>query len=120
MTIALDFDGVIHRYSKGWQNGEIYDDMIEGTKEFIEAQFAAGNSVVVISTRDPDQIVPWLARELWTIPVVTLPDGEKFWNTIGVVAVTNRKIPAFMYIDDRAYKFEGSFPDTSDFKTWQQ
>lgn len=35
MTISIDFDGVIHQYSKGWQNGEIYDPPIRGAARFI-------------------------------------------------------------------------------------
>lgn len=32
---------------------------------------------------------------------------EMFWNDIFVVGVTNRKLPAQIYIDDRAYKYDG-------------
>jgi len=30
MNIAVDFDGVIHKYSKGWHNGQIYDGPVPG------------------------------------------------------------------------------------------
>jgi hypothetical protein len=29
----MDFDGVIHKYSKGWLDGSIYDEPMEGAKE---------------------------------------------------------------------------------------
>ena len=35
-TIAIDFDGVIHKNSKGFHDGTIYDDVIEGSYESLE------------------------------------------------------------------------------------
>ena len=32
-NICVDFDGVIHKNSKGFHDGTIYDDPVEGTKE---------------------------------------------------------------------------------------
>lgn len=33
-------------------------------------------------------------------------DDTTFWNDLRVVGITNRKLPAQLYIDDRAYKYE--------------
>ena len=35
-TIAIDFDGVIHKNSKGYHDGSIYDEPLEGTKEALK------------------------------------------------------------------------------------
>lgn len=59
-TVAIDFDGVIHKYSKGWQDGAIYDVAIDGSISAINALLKSGYSVFIFSTRDARQIKKWL------------------------------------------------------------
>lgn len=61
-TIAIDFDGVIHKYSKGWQDGDIYDKPNEGAFEYLNELLSGENSVFIFSTRSPRQIKQWLKR----------------------------------------------------------
>ena len=35
-TIVLDFDGVIHKSSKGYHDGTVYDDPVDGTRKALE------------------------------------------------------------------------------------
>ena len=35
-TIAIDFDGVIHKNSKGFYDGTVYDEPVDGVKEGLE------------------------------------------------------------------------------------
>ena len=147
-TIAIDFDGVIHAYSKGWQDGSIYDKPIEGIFEFIGQLFKNGYSVYIHSTRNSSQIKNWLQ---WYIMVTEydveglggdptiykytrygytcqkIPFWVKFWNKKNVLGISRRKLPAQIYIDDRAYKFDAInlqngqiIPDIENFKTWQE
>lgn len=36
ITIALDFDGVIHSYESGWTGDTPIDPSVEGIKEFMQ------------------------------------------------------------------------------------
>lgn len=118
-TIAVDFDGVIHRYSRGWKDGSIYDPPVEESIESLIKLMDMGFSVYVHSTRSPRQIVRWFENShrcgnvefdesvcsmspYWVRRVYP---WEKFWNKKNVLGVTRRKLPALLYIDDRGWEF---------------
>lgn len=94
LVVCLDFDGTLHRYSRGWADGTIYDPPIPGTAAALADMQARGWTPVICSSRTPpEQISAWLADQ-------GLPD----------LAVTNVKPPAVAYVDDRAVAFEGDWP----------
>lgn len=104
-TICLDFDGVIHKYSKGYDNGNIYDEPTEGAFDAIQTMLKTHN-VVILSTRDPKQILEWFLKQpYWLYPIKVIPKGTVFWKEKGVVGITDKKLPALYYIDDRALRF---------------
>lgn len=86
-TIAVDFDGVIHKYSDGYHDGSIYDGLVEGAKDAI-FRLRQRYKVVVFSVREPQQITEWLDQQ-----------------NIVVDEVTNVKPKAIVYIDDRGLRF---------------
>jgi hypothetical protein len=108
VTIAVDFDGVIHAYSKGWHDGSIYDPPLPGAIEGLGA-LMAGDAVFIFTTRDADPVARWLRRQ--GVAAVTETEVGTtipvFWNERGRVLVTNRKLPAVVYLDDRAVRFAG-------------
>lgn len=102
MTIAIDFDGVIHAYSKGWHDGTIYDEPIPGALDGLRTLMAE-HALFVFTTRDVGQVAEWLINRGFSCR--TGYDGP-FWNERGVLLVTNRKLAATAYLDDRAVRFE--------------
>lgn len=105
-SIAVDFDGVIHKYSEGWKDGSIYDvpikDAIEGIRR-LQKQYA----VFIHTTRDPSTVAIWLSDHgLNCVIDVEGPNHRReFWTDQGTLLITQRKLPAIAYIDDRAYLF---------------
>jgi adenylylsulfate kinase len=95
-TISIDFDGVIHKYSKGFQGVDnAYDPPMEGAIESIEKLYNEGYILKILSSRPKEVIYPWL---------------EKYGLSKYIKEVSNHKFPATVYIDDRGFLF----------KNWEQ
>lgn len=89
-TIAIDFDGTIHTYDKGWHDGTCYGSPINGAKEFFK-KYSKDYKITIFTCRQPiDDIKSWLTKHGLM---------EYVWD------VTNEKPKAKLYIDDRGYRF---------------
>lgn len=111
-TVVFDFDGVIHKYSKGWQDGSIYDVPNEGIKETIEKLRQNNYEVVIVSTRcSTEEGRQAIMNYLFNYGIV-------------VDKVCKEKPPAIVYIDDRAICYDPKmttlYECITNFKTNQQ
>lgn len=100
--IAIDFDGVIHGNSKGFYDGTVYDEPIEGAVQAIKK--LAKKYTVVIFT----------AKAKKDRPLVNGMTGEELvWEWLVkykidsyIKEVTSEKPRAICYIDDKGVRFE--------------
>lgn len=96
-TIAIDFDGVIHKYSKGFQGlYNAYDPPTEGTEEALKHFKEKGYRLIIVSSRPVEPIKEWL---------------EKYNLSDYFDDISNTKHPARYYIDDHAVRFEKDLVD---------
>jgi hypothetical protein len=100
--LCLDFDGVIHRYSRGWQDGTIYDEMVDGFFEWA-AQAQKHFDLVIYSSRSAT-VEGRLAMGKWLAEHLRQWRGEHI-----TFAMASEKPPAFLTIDDRAMQFRGQW-----------
>lgn len=88
-TICVDFDGVLNEYN-GYEEGDL-GEPLTGSKEFIK-ELRKKYKVVILTSRPKEQVSGWLRN-----------------NGFPSMKVTNCKVPAVAYIDDRAIQFNGSY-----------
>lgn len=91
-TICIDFNGVIDTYTGAWG---VETPVRDGVHKFLKALDNRGYKIVVLTS----------AR---------LADVERYIMDNGlwmVSEVTNVKVPAIVYLDDRAITFNGNFDD---------
>ena len=102
-TVAIDFDGVLHKNSKGFFDGTIYDNPIEGTREALEYLSKKFNKIIIFT-----------CKAISKRPLVNGKTGTKLvWEWLKkydledyIFDVTAEKPVAALYIDDSAYRFD--------------
>lgn len=113
-TICVDFDRVIHQYTTLWSGpANIEDPPVKGAFEWL-TEMSGYYEVCIYSARSSTDegrqaMVQWFL--LRGLPVEVL---AKFHFPI-------RKPSAVLYIDDRAFHFQGNFPTKEfidNFKPW--
>ena len=109
-VVAIDFDGVIHKNSKGFYDGTVYDEPIDGSIESIK-RLSKKYDVVIFSCKAlPDRP---LIKEKTGIDLIKEWLGN--YDILKCVKeVTWEKPRAFLYIDDKGYRFE-NWEDTMNF-----
>lgn len=102
-TIAVDFDGVIHRYMEGWKDGTIYDEPVQGVHNSLQTLTDKGYQVVIFTCRANNWTTPDDPVEIQKI--VDWLNKHHFYEGAHYHKVTGIKPIAKFYIDDRAIRF---------------
>lgn len=116
-TLCVDFDGVIHSYTSGWQGiDEIPDPPVYGAIEALH-EYAKHFNVKIYSARSSeykglcamsDYMRKHVAIYLQSLSSEEIEAIDQ--PLIDVIGFPSSKPSAIVYIDDRGFRFEGIFP----------
>jgi hypothetical protein len=127
LILCIDFDGVIHSYERGWQDGVIYGNVTPG---FFEWALKAKElfRLVIYSSRSKTEegleaMRTWFTEQLINWDSIVLSDDPPLHP--GDFEFAHEKPAAFLTIDDRALTFKGDWSEFDPeqlllFKPWTQ
>lgn len=100
--IAIDFDGVIHACSKGYFDGTIYDNPVDGSYDALEALSKKYDIIIYTAkAREDRPLVDGKTGKELVYEWLEKYDMKKF-----IIDVTAIKPRAIFYLDDRAITFK--------------
>jgi len=96
----IDLDKTIHKYSKGYKDGTIYDDAFNGAKQVIDWLKEKGYEIVIFTTRASKEN----AEEQGGDHKDQIKKVAKWLKDNGIYfdRITAEKLAAEFYIDDKA------------------
>ena len=100
-TIAIDFDGVIHKNSKGFHDGTIYDEPVKDVKKGLEYLSKSYKLVIYSCKANPNR--PKIDNKTGVELIWDWLDGYNLKKYIDDVSY--EKPNAKYYIDDKAIRF---------------
>jgi len=100
-NLAIDFDGVIHNFDKGYHDGTCYGDPIPGSLEALKNLSSKYKIIIFTAKAKPSR------------PLVNGKTGielvREWLDKHGVLEyvseITSEKPRAILYIDDNGYRF---------------
>jgi histidinol phosphatase-like enzyme len=106
-TLLFDFDGTIHAYRKGWQDGSIYDEPTPDVVETMRMLTKKGFEIIIFTARlngdcVPDVDVEWKKMHAW-LNKWGIHQGTHYQS------MTCKKIGCLMHVDDRVVRYEGNW-----------
>lgn len=106
-NIAVDFDGVVHTFDKGWHDGTCYGDPIEGSLEAIKTLAETYNVIIFSAKVRPDRPLVMEKTGLQLVDEwLKKHDVRKY-----VSDITHEKPRAEFYIDDKAIEFKDNWEE---------
>ena len=98
--IMIDLDATIHKYSKGYQDGTIYDEPFDGAKEAIDWLKGMGFEIVIFTTRASKEN----SEEMGGDHLKEIKNVENYLTDHGIYfdRITSEKLGARFYIDNKA------------------
>ena len=128
--LVFDFDGVLHSYRSGWKGIDIIPDppvpgAIPMLYSYLETFRCAIFSARSAQPEGREAMKTWLAHhdEVFRAQPIAdallpIPTGKALWDAflekgrlVERIAFPKVKPAAKVYIDDRAYRFDGTWPD---------
>lgn len=122
--LCLDFDGVLHSYSSGWQGAAIIPDpAVPGAVEFLHGAVERFR-VAIYSSRSGqpggiDAMRGWLTMNVLNV----IDDRREAEHVLSLIEWPTEKPAAMVTIDDRAVTFTGTWPSLDEiaaFKPWNK
>ena len=117
--LCVDFDGVLHSYTSGWQGADVCPDPpVPGAMEWLRCLFESDDfepQIYSSRSREPAGI---RAMQEWLIRHGNFKPEE-----VEQIKFPTQKPAAFLTIDDRAICFDGNFPTRETmaaFKPWNK
>jgi len=99
-NLAIDFDGVIHNFNKGFYDGTCYGEPLPGSLDAIRELSQKYNIVIYTAKAKPDR--PLINGKTGTQLV---EEWLKKYNVLQYIDyVTAEKPRAILYIDDNGYR----------------
>lgn len=122
--LCLDFDGVIHSYTSGWQGAEIIPDpIVPGAVRFIYDATEHFTIAIFSSRSHQPGGLDAMRGYLLMHAMLEIDDQKEVTRLLGEIQWPTEKPAAMITIDDRALTFTGTWPSMEmlkNFKPWNK